>query len=187
MSTTTNFARRTAIGALTLAMLSACRDYTPAPTDPGPAGTPSVSNVVFCSGLEPNWVAFQDGDGEWTRAEPALSGSQVTFHHAFATNRGAIATARELAGGFTVLWVQYGTPAELAIVGDTRPDHCPPTVFLTLLGKVANVHANEVALVSAGYATRELIDPDQGNDFSLVALRPGPQDILATRGTQGAR
>jgi hypothetical protein len=189
---TTIIARRTTIGALalTLSVLSACTDDSHGATAPGgtpPDGTPSAVDVVFCNGLEPAWVAFQDGDGAWTRVQPSVTSPYTTFHLTLSANRGAVATARELVTGVPLLSIQYGAPTELAIVGDTRPDHCPSASFKTVLGTVAGLDSNEVAFVTAGYAFREVAIPVDGNTFALSPLRPGPQDILATRGTRGPR
>jgi hypothetical protein len=159
-------------------MLSACSDGALAPIKPTPT---SAVDVVYCKELAPNWVAFQDGDGAWVQAQPTIAGRYATFHHAFATNRGGIATARETLPTLTTLSIQYGAPSELSIVGDTRPDHCAPAEFTTALGSVAGLGANEAAFVSVGYHEREGILAGEDNTFTLFPLRPGPQDILATR------
>ena len=75
--------RRFSIAALALAisLLGACSDDTnnpaapPSPPAPEPDPTPTSVEIAFCNGAEPQWVAFQDGDGEWTRAQPTISGT----------------------------------------------------------------------------------------------------------------
>ena len=179
--------RRISILTLTiaLALLSACGDDPPAPTSPvdPPADPPADVDVAFCRGLEPAWVAFQDGDGQWTRVEPAVAGSVTTFHGTFAAGRGAVATARRFASGLTALAVFYGTPGELTLVGDTSPRDCSPATG-TLHGTVTGLDTNEVAFVSAGLSThRDAAFPGERNDFTLGDLAAGPQDLLATRVT----
>ena len=69
--------RRSLVAALALSLLSACsEDSSDAvyPTEPPPSSTPSAVDVAYCRGAEPLWVAFQDGDGAWTRARPIASG-----------------------------------------------------------------------------------------------------------------
>jgi len=170
-------ARGTRAHPFALLMLAACSDGALAPTKPAPT---SAADVVYCKELAPNWVAFQDGDGAWTQAQPTIAGRYATFHHAFAAQRGGIATAREVLPGFTSLSIQYGAPNELSMVGDTRPDHCA-AAFTTALGSVAGLAVNEAAFVSAGYNEREGVLAGEDNTFTLFPLRPGPQDILATR------
>ena len=167
---------------LALSVAAACSDSTTSPPviDPGPS---TAVDVPFCAGLEPNWVAFQDGDGAWTQAQPIVTGQRVSFHHEFAANRGAVATARVFAHGLTALSIQYGAPAELAIVGDTVPVHCGPELSKTLLGSVAGLGDNELATINASFNARDNVAPPS-TDFQLSNLPAGPQDILATRTTR---
>jgi hypothetical protein len=170
---------------LALSLLWGCSDAPTAPTSVRGGPTTDV-DVAFCGGLEPEWVAFQEGDGAWTRALPVVAGRTVTFHHTFAADRGAVATARHFSNGLTVLSVQYGTPAELAIVGDTVPFHCGPADSRTLLGAVAGLDATDIVSVSAGHGSRAFLAGTDEPDFALRALVPGPQEILATRATQAS-
>jgi hypothetical protein len=141
--------------------------------------------VRYCTGLEPFWVAFQDGNGTWTQALPSVGGGMTTFSSAFSTNRGAIATLVRVSAGFTALGVQYGTPTELTAVGDTNPDDCGGSgVTKTLQGTVAGLGTNEFALINTGFGSRARVRLDVGNSFELHALPTGPQDLLATRTTQ---
>lgn len=166
---------------LALSILTACSsDKIDAPQPI--VGPPTTVAVPFCAGLEPSWVAFQDGDGAWTQALPVIGGQRVTFGHAFTTDRGAIATARVFNSGLTTVSVQYGLPSELAIVADTTPAHCASTAPQTLLGTVAGIDTNEVASINAGFGTRDLVALGEGStEFALPSLVAGPQDILATR------
>jgi hypothetical protein len=142
--------------------------------------------VRYCTGVEPYWVAFQDGDGAWTQAQPSVAGGTITFRSDFSTNRGAIATLRRfgLGASLSALSVQYGTPAELAAAGDTSPLHCGPVVAKTLLGTVAGLDTNESAFINATFGVRAHVSPDPGASFVINAIPSGPQDILATRSTR---
>jgi hypothetical protein len=168
-----------ALGAL--GALAACSDYQHNPTAPGPPPTPTTVDVSFCNGAEPQWVAFQDGDGAWTRAQPVINGQLATFSHAFTANRGAIATERQSAGGFTFLSVQYGALDELPIAGEARTDLCAAPALITLLGTVTGIDTNEVAVVSDRRSTREATTPAEGGEYILRFVPNGPQELFATR------
>ena len=160
------------------AALAACSDgRLPSPPPP-----PTTVVVAYCAGLEPTWVAFQDGDAAWTQAQPTPSGSNKTFRHEFAADRGAIATLSGAGGNITVLSVLYGTPAELVTAGDTNPRDCGPAPAKTLLGTVAQLDTNETAFVSASFNSRVRVSVDR--TFELKGLASGPRDLLATRTTR---
>jgi len=163
------------------AAVSGCSDDTlrSAPPPPPP---PTTVAVAYCAGLEPDWVAFQDGDGAWTRAQPTVSGPNTTFRYEFSAERGAIATLSRAGGNMTVLSVLYGTPAELVTAGDTNPRDCGPAPAKTLLGTVAQLDANETAFVSASFNSRVRVSVDR--TFELKGLASGPRDLLGTRTTQ---
>jgi hypothetical protein len=144
---------------------------------------PQSVTVGYCAGLEPSWVAFQDGNGAWTRVESTTAGATITFSADFSTNRGAVATVYRYAE-FTSVVVWYGTPEELAAVGDTNPRYCGPATSKTVYGSVAGLGTNEFAVVSAGSGARVRAFPEQGGDFVLYAVPSGPQDLLATRNLQ---
>src|SRR5438093_13553196 len=123
---------------------------------PGPPRRPPPITVAlaYCAGFEPAWVAFQDGDGAWTQAQPTPSGTNTTFRHDFSADRGAIATLSRVGGNMTVLSVLYGTPAELVTAGDTNARDCGPAPAKTLLGTVAQLDTNETAFVSSSSHSR---------------------------------
>lgn len=180
-------ARRTFVAqfALLVSLVSACSSDAPAPTEPGgPPPTPSAVDVAYCRGAEPAWVAFQDGDGAWTRSQPIASGAYTTFHHDFASNRGGLATAVQFASGLTSLTIRYGAPAELETFSDTSFGQCSSEALSRASGTVAGLDTNDVALISTGYAVRDLAYPEAGGDFELRGLLAGPQEILVTRGTR---
>lgn len=171
---------------LALSVLSACSDDSSAPvypTDP-PSPTPSAVDVVYCRGAAPAWVAFQDGDGAWTHAQPIASGQYTKFHHDFTSNRGAVARAAELPGGFRTLSLLYGAPSELGLVSDTAFQQCSGDALRTLNGTVAGLGANDIALVAAGNSVIDFTNAETGNTWQLRGLLAGPQEFLATRGTR---
>lgn len=170
---------------LIFAILAACSDSTSAPRqrENGGPGSATTIEVPFCAGLEPAWVAFQDGEGAWAQALPTADGHKTVFRHDFTANHGAIAAARHFGNGLTTLAVWYGAPAELTAVGDTAPSHCLPAVSTTLLGSIAGLDTNEGARVSASALLSAFIAPGD-RSFVLGGLVPGPQSILATRTTR---
>src|SRR5438046_1685897 len=162
-----------------VAGISACSDGT-LPSTPPPPPPPISVAVAYC--IQPAWVAFQDGDGAWTRAQPILSGSNTTFRYEFSAGRGAIATLSRAGDNMTVLSVLYGTPAELVTAGDTNPRDCGPAPAKTLLGTVAPLDTNETAFVAASFNSRVRVSVDRS--FELKGLASGPRDLLATRTTR---
>lgn len=155
-------------------VLSACVDSMTAPPPPPP---PADVSVAYCAGLEPMWVAFQDGDGAWTRALPATVNGTVVFQATISSSRAGIATVTA-GSGLTFLHVLYGAPNELETLGYTSPRSCPP-ILKTLLGNVAGLDSNEFAIIRGGSEAQTLAFP--GIEFVLNVVPPGPQDILATR------
>ncbi len=127
------------------------------------------------------WLAFQDGDGAWTRALPTTSNGNVVFQTTIASPRGGIATVFQAGSGLTSLQVLFGAPEELSIVGFTNPRFCGPAVVKALLGSVAGLDSAEFAIIRAGFFAEALAHPAAGGEFVLNVLPPGPQDILATR------
>src|SRR5256885_6968032 len=166
---------------LLIAAVSACSDGT-LPSTPPPPPPPTPVAVAYCDGLEPMWVAFQDGDGAWTQALPTPSGSNTTFRSEFSAGRGAIVTLSRVGDNMTVLSVLYGTPAELLTAGDTNPRDCGPAPAKTLLGTVAQLDTNETAFVSASFNSRVRVSVDR--TFELKGLASGPRDLLAARTTR---
>lgn len=168
------------LGAVSL--VSACSDSTSPHRVPNGPGTPV--SIAFCAGNEPNWVAFQDGDGAWTRAQPVTTGAGITYATTFTSDRGAVATARVLGHGVTSVSVQYAKPEELTLVNVTNPLICGGTQSLSVLGTVAGLDTNEEAQIAAGLGLRTAAPRGGDNSFSLGGLIPGPQEILASRITR---
>ena len=172
-------ARRALVAAL--ALLAACHDYSSGPDSTYVVHPPTAVDVAFCTGIEPAWVAFQDGDGAWTRAEPIVGGGRTVFRESFTANRGAIATVTRFDRGLTALSITYGAPAELGFVGDTLAQNCDFSAPRRLVGRVAGLDTSEVAFVSAGLLSRAAAHALSGGEFELRDLPAGPQDVLATR------
>ncbi|MFL5563163.1 MAG: hypothetical protein ACJ79K_16985 [Gemmatimonadaceae bacterium] len=179
----TTLARRTIHTGLALALpaLAACASYDVSVTGPDPHPHTTPVAVSFCSENPPQWVAFQDGDGAWTPVLPTVAGQFAVFRHDFASNRGAVATGRRFASGFTSLSVQYGALDELSIAGEPRTDLCVAPELHTLIGTVAGIDTNEVAVVNDGRSTREATTRSEGGDFTLRFVPAGPQELFATR------
>src|SRR6266513_3115652 len=167
---------------LLIAAVTACSDGT-LPSVPPPPPPPTSVAVAYC--IQPAWVAFQDGDGAWTRAQPVLSGSNTTFGYEFSAGRGAIATLSRVGDNMTVLSVLYGTPAELVTAGDTNSRDCGPAPAKTLLGTVAQLDTNETAFVSASFNSRVRVSVDR--TFELKGLTSAPRARLCVSRSVRAR
>jgi hypothetical protein len=163
-----------------LSILAACSDYSTTPLAVNTGGQSSTVDVAFCADQAPSWVAFQDGDGAWTQAQPTTAGTRATFHHTFTSNRAAIAAARRFSG-LTTLSVWFGLPSELPAGGDADAAHCGSLVSKALLGTIAGVDTNELAVVSSGEFSSAFLFHDGTRSFILSGLDEGPQSILATR------
>jgi len=107
-----------------------------------------------------------------------VSGPNTTFRAQLSADRGAIAMVSR-SGGFSLVSVFYGTPAELETAGDTNPRHCFPAIAQTLLGTAIGINTGEVAFVGASFGSRVRVGVD--STFELKALPSGPRDLLATR------
>jgi hypothetical protein len=164
-----------------LSVLAACSDYSTTPLPVKPDGQSSTVDVAFCADQAPSWVAFQDGDGAWTQAQLSTAGTRATFHHTFTSNRAAIAAARRFGSSLTTLSIWYGVPSELPAVGDADAAHCGNLVSKTLLGTIAGVDTNELAIVTAGELSNAFVFPEEPRSFILRGLDGGPQSVLATR------
>jgi hypothetical protein len=167
--------------ALLVQLLAACSDTTSVTPPPPPPPPPANVSVAYCAGLEPLWVAFQDGDGTWTRALPSTSSGNVVFQTSIASTRGGIATVFQGGLGFTSLQVLFGTPEELESVGFTNPRFCSSAAVKSLRGSVAGLDSAEFAIIRAGFDAGALAHPAAGGEFVLNVVPPGPQDILAMR------
>jgi hypothetical protein len=172
------------LAACLLALLSACSDpvspVSSPPPDVPPPQTQTVA-VAYCDPYAPLWLGYQDGDGAWTQAQPTRVSGTSTYRLTFAANRGAVATVLAGAPGTTFLRVVYGTPEDLASEGINSSHFCGTTETKTLLGTVAGLDTNELAIVRGGF--NSVTVAHRGEDFALDYLPAGPRDILAARET----
>lgn len=173
---------KTYLAVCLMALLWACSDavVSPPPPDDPPPVSQTVS-VTFCDPLAPLWLGFQDGDGAWTRVEPAVANGSSVFQLTLTANRGAVATVFGTAPGTTFLQVLYGLPEELATAGIDSPRFCGPFASKTLVGTVAGLDDTELAIIRGGSGSETVAR--RGEDFALDYLPAGPRDILAARET----
>jgi hypothetical protein len=92
-----------------------------------------------------------------------------------------VATVLDNGSGTTFLQVLYGQPEELASVGIDTPRYCGSTGDKKLLGSVAGVGSDELAVVRSGSGTVTVAHSYE--DFEIDHLADGPQDVLAARET----
>ena len=172
---------KTAVAFLLAVILSACSDAMTSTAPPPPPPPPTAITVAYCAPYTPLWVAFQDGDGSWTRAQPTVAGGTTQFRYSFSSSRVAIATVIQGGLGLTSLAVLYGTPQELTTVSLDSPRFCG-SPLKTLHGTVAGLDTNELAVLQSGFITEDVVHA--GEAFTLNQVLPGPRDILATRITR---
>jgi hypothetical protein len=141
---------------------------------------PQAVDVAFCS--TPDWVAFQDGDGQWVHETGTPSGPFLVFHHTFVNDRAGIAVVREFSSEISALLVDYGSPEELPMVSDTSGVSCGAATFKTVHGTVAGLGANDVARLSLG-SQSAFAHAGTGFEFEVNGLVPGPHDLIALRRT----
>ena len=174
---------RVAVVALWSALLAACTDATMVATPPQPPPPPPTSITVFyCAPFAPVWVAFQDGDGPWTRAQPVVAIGTTAFSYGFSANRGAIATVRQAGPAITLLQVLYGAPEELATESVNTPRLCSVPGTKLLSGTVAGLDTNESASIAASLSSFAAALANES--FALAGVDGGLVDLLATRSTR---
>lgn len=183
---------------LACAAIAGCSDAAEPPTAAPRAGadvrvsslTTHAVSVPFCDARAPLWVAFQDGDGPWTRVMPRAAGGNEIFHYVFHSDRGAIAYALPLPieddfERATLLDVRYGAPGELVSVGQVDPFECRAVTAERWNGTVAGLEANQSVLVSAGLFSQATAAAAK-TDFTLEGIPAGPEDLLASLSTPTA-
>jgi hypothetical protein len=165
-------------------LVAACSED---PIGPLPVPETAVA-VTYCAAAAPSWVAFRDGDGAWTQQLADGSGARTTFRKVFTSTRAAMASLTPLLDGqLTVLRVLYGTPAEMSTEGDTTLVDCVVGSGKTLRGVVAGLDTTQLAAISVGLFGRASVRPRLGLEFSVNGVASGPQDLLATRTSDGSR
>ncbi len=154
---------RVSLALLTMSLVAGCSDGT------DPADDGDVAFVV----CDATWVAAQDGDGVWTRIEPAGS----TYDFSFRSGRGGIAKVRNLRwDGQNHLDIFYGTVAELRQAA-TWPDvsYCSPTLGMTGTVVVDTLGSTQVQLhLGTSYSSVGLF-----TDSFTIFGDPGTWDFVA--------
>ena len=138
-----------------------------------PAGGSAVT-LSYCAADAPIWVAFQDGNGAWTRVTATTAN---TYSFTIASGRAGVATVDTVGSGFD-LNLTYATVAEFNGFGNTLQQGACGTKTLT--GTVANVAQTQFANVSLGYASAFVL-PITSSAFTLRSVATGPQDLFASR------
>ncbi|MCR4341650.1 MAG: hypothetical protein NUW01_17380 [Gemmatimonadaceae bacterium] len=150
--------------------IAACGD-----TPTGPV-TPTEVTLKLC-GDAPAWVAFQDGDGAWTEVKGVLTGTAHTYTFSMTSPIGGVAVVDTLTCS-VVNWVVYGTAAELAqLYSGEQCGSGHKTITGSLAGGIAGLYS--MVTLGGGW------DPVYGESgsFTLEEVAPGPQDLIAARGS----
>src|SRR5258707_1674203 len=126
-------------------------------------------------------VAFQDGDGAWTRALATTSNGNVVFQARVASTRGGIATVFQGGVGLTSLQVLFGAPEELESVGITNPRFCSSAALKTLRGSVAGLDTNEFATIRGGFEAEAIAHSATGGEVLVQVCPPGQLEIMSAR------
>jgi hypothetical protein len=141
------------VGAIALLATAAChRD---------PAG-PSPASVVVSLCNSPIWVAYQNGDGPWTRT----TGDSAGRFHLDVTGRGGLVVVSRASVGYTTA-VYYRTAAQFAdFASECSSDAAvvPRTVNVTVPGLTSGI----VATVALGESSRLLYSPQPVATFTDV-------------------
>ncbi len=140
----------------------------------GGGGGGNVS-FTFCedTGL-PVFVAYQDGNGAWTRANAAANN---VYSFNIASGRGGVAYVTNIGGAD--LSVQYGSAAELNALGTSSCGTAPAT-GRTFTGSVAGMGPMDFVSVVAGNAFAT-VTGFGAPTYTLENVAAGSFDLLATR------
>ena len=157
-------------------------------TGTGVSATPVILSVVvtavasgsgvtvsYCTADAPIWLAYQDGNGAWTRVLPN-SGTN-TYQFNIASGKAGLATVDTVGTGFD-LNISYATTAEYNGFGNGFG--CGSGGGKTVNGTVANVSTMQFAQVTLGFSTKFVL-PITSSAFSLTTVAAGPQDLFASR------
>ena len=176
-----------ASAALLAAALAACNDT---PTAPG-AGRPlaAARAALESDGVEavwtfadtasrPVWLAYQSGDGAWTRVTPRTAGDTTSFAFSVRDRGGVAVVTRSAAEGEAAyeLAVFYGSAEEIATFG--RAESAPIAAGTKrLTGSVAGGGMMSQTTVTLG-GTMAMVMPMQST-FTMSNVASGPQDLVA--------
>ena len=135
----------------------------------------STVTVSYCAANAPIWLAYQDGNGAWTRATP--NAGTTTYSFQIASGKLGVATVDTVGTGFD-LGITYATTAEAnGFAGAAQLGACGTK---TVNGTVANVSNTQFASVTLGYSSKFVI-PITSSAFSLTNVAAGSQDLFAAR------
>jgi hypothetical protein len=157
-------------------------------TGTGVSATPVTLNVIvtavssgtgvtvsYCAADAPIWLAYQDGNGAWTRVTPNTGTNTYQFN--LASGKAGLATVDTVGTGYD-LNVTYATTAEFNGFGNTLGlGGCGGK---TINGTVANVSNSQFANVTLGYSSK-FVSPITSSSFSLTKVASGAQDLFASR------
>jgi hypothetical protein len=157
------------------AALAGCSDGT-APITPDVTAT----RLLFCPGWQPDWVAFQDGDGPWSNVPVKFIGKFARFDYNFTANRGGLAMGRNISSASTPqLSVRFGTPAELELLSDTLTGGCAAANGRSWHGLTSGLELDEVALVGLGSSGPQPVSASTDFAYTIDGIAAGPQTIFA--------
>ena len=176
-----------ASAALLAAALAACNDTPTAPA----AGRPlAAARAAFDADAvdavwtfadtasRPVWLAYQSGDGAWTRVAPRAAGDTTTYAFSLRGRGGvAVVTRSEEEGEAAYeLAVFYGAAEEIAAIG--RAESAPVAAgSKRLTGTVAGSGMMSQTTVTLG-GTMAMVMPMQST-FTMSNVASGPQDLVA--------
>lgn len=163
------------------AILAGCSDGRMVGPPPPPPPPPTTVTVAYCAPFVPVWVAFQDGDGQWTRGQPVVANGRTTFTSPVSAARGGVAAVTQFGAAITSLQVFYGTRDELTTASINTPRTCV-SAAKSLSGTVAGLDTNDGAIVEA--SVNSLATPLENGPFTLAGVDSGPVDVLALRFTR---
>jgi hypothetical protein len=147
----------------------------------GVVSHPTASNVsiTFCDAWGPAWVGYQDNNGPWTQA---TAGSGHSYSFDITGGRGAVAVVIPSTTTLNLMYVFYGTAAELAAIGSgfNAVGGCasptPPSMKGVTVAFPALPTATQVR-VTMGFASGIAVSPATTATLSDIPL--GATDVVA--------
>jgi len=143
------------------------------------AGQEVSLDFSVCSASDrPEWLAYQDGSGAWTR----VTGVGDVYTFAIASARAGIAIATTSAGGQSSVIVYYATQSEL-VAGSVENLCDVQAAGKTVTGTVSGLGAGEQAALSLGDASTQALadgtvtfDGVPDGNVDLVGFKASPGD-----------
>lgn len=163
--------------------IAACGDTPTQLVTPGEV-TPTQVTMKFC-GDAPAWVAYKNDGGTWTEVKGVTTGTAHAYTFTMTTAKGGVAEVQTRTCS-TYNYVVYGTAAELATL--YSGGQCSASGLKTIYGSVAGGFAGQYSNVSLGGLAggHDYVYGESGN-ITLDGVAPGPQDLVASRGSTGGR